>query len=172
MDERFYNVGKIVNTHGINGEVRVIAVTDFEERFDPGSRLFFFNEGQSEPEELIVKTHRKHKQFDLLSFENFNSINDVERFKGGKLKVSHSDLNELDEGEFYYHEIIGCDVISSTGHPIGKVKEILSPGANDVWVVQRDGKKDALIPYIDSIVKQIDIEKREIVIDVMEGLLD
>ncbi|WP_188205784.1 ribosome maturation factor RimM [Alkalibacillus aidingensis] len=170
MSKEYLNVGKIVNTHGVRGEVRVIAVTDFDERFEPGSRLYILDEQQS-PTELIVKTHRKHKQFDLLSFEGYESINEVEPLKNYQLKVAQEDLHELDEGEFYYYEIIGCQVYLTDGSHIGHVKEILSPGANDVWVVQRQGKKDALIPYIDDVVKQVDIENQRIVIEEMEGLL-
>lgn len=173
MADQYYNVGKIVNTHGIKGEVRVIAITDFEdERFQPGSRLYFFKQDNDEPVELIVRTHRKHKQFNLLSFEDYPSINDVEQFKGGLLKVHEKDLGELDEGEFYYHEIIGSSVYTTSGLLIGEIKEILSPGANDVWVVKREGKKDALIPYIDQVVKEVNVEEKEIVIELMEGLLD
>ncbi|SEP56532.1 ribosome maturation factor RimM [Piscibacillus halophilus] len=171
--ERYYNVGKIVNTHGVKGEVRVIPITDFEERFTPGNQLLFFKDDHDEnPETLTVKSHRKHKQFELLTFESMDNINDVERFKGGILKISESDLHDLDEDEFYYHEIIGCDVYNTEGELVGKVKEILQPGANDVWVVQRKGKKDALIPYIEPVVKSVDVQNKRITIEEMEGLLD
>ncbi|MFU1850434.1 ribosome maturation factor RimM, partial [Enterococcus faecium] len=76
------------------------------------------------------------------------------------------------ENEYYYHEIIGLTVIDEQARELGKIKEILSPGANDVWVVQRKGKKDALIPYIESVVKQIDLDKGEVHIEIPEGLLD
>ncbi|PKR78598.1 ribosome maturation factor RimM [Halalkalibacillus sediminis] len=172
MEHRYFNVGKIVNTHGVKGEVRVIPITDFEERFEPGHRLYFFPEKNTDHIELTVKTHRKHKQFDLLSFDELESINDVEPLKGGTLKVSENDLHELEEEEFYYYEIIGCEVVLMDGTLVGEVKEILSPGANDVWVVKRKGMKDALIPYIEPIVKEIDLEKGQIRIEDMEGMLD
>ncbi|TFB23232.1 ribosome maturation factor RimM [Filobacillus milosensis] len=171
--ERFFNVGKVVNTHGVKGEVRVIPITDFDERFEPGSRLLFFKDDQdNNPQELTVKSHRKHKQFDLLTFDTYESINEVEPFKGGLLKIPESDLHELDENEFYFHEIIGCEVYKDNGDYVGKIKEILQPGANDVWVVKREGLKDALIPYIESVVKEIDISNQKVIIEEMEGLLD
>ncbi|MFD2638252.1 ribosome maturation factor RimM [Piscibacillus salipiscarius] len=170
--ERYFNVGKIVNTHGVKGEVRVIAITDFDERFTPGNQLYFFKENDDQPEELTIKTHRKHKQFDLLSFESMENINDVERLKGGNLKIPESSMHELEENEFYFHEIIGCEVYNVDGELIGKVKEILQPGANDVWVVQRQGKKDALIPYIESVVKSVDVQNGSVMIEEMEGLLE
>ncbi|WP_243289897.1 ribosome maturation factor RimM [Bacillus sp. FJAT-47783] len=172
MSEKWFNVGKIVNTHGIRGEVRVISKTDFpEERYQPGNLLFVFKEGQ-DPVEVVVKTRRPHKNFDLLTFEGYESINEVEPFKGSLLKIPESQLGVLDEGEFYFHEIIGCHVFAEDGVEIGTVKEILTPGANDVWVVKRKGKKDALIPFIDEVVKQIDVSNKKITISLMEGLLD
>ena len=84
----YLNVGKIVNTQGIKGEVRVISTTDFpEERYKKGEVLTLFQEGKA-PVELTVKSHRKHKNFDLLSFENHPSINDVEKYRDGILRVS------------------------------------------------------------------------------------
>ncbi|GEL75899.1 ribosome maturation factor RimM [Tenuibacillus multivorans] len=171
--QRFFNVGKIVNTHGVKGEVRVIPITDFDERFAPGNLLYFFADDQAiDPQELIVKSHRKHKQFDLLTFESFETIDDVEHFKGGVLKIPESELHELNEGEFYYYEIIGCEVYKDDGDFVGTIKEILQPGANDVWVVERKGLSDALIPYIDSVVKKVDVENKQVIIEEMEGLLD
>ena len=73
---------------------------------------------------------------------------------------------------YFDHEIIGLTVEEAAGQVIGKVKEILSPGANDVWVVQRPGQKDALIPYIESVVKEIDIAAGKVIVEIPEGLLD
>ena len=102
----YLNVGKVVNTHGIRGEVRVISQTDFpEERYQKGAKLTLFREGQK-PLELTITSHRKHKNFDLLTFEGYPNINDVERFRDGILKVSEDDLTDLEENEFYYYEII------------------------------------------------------------------
>jgi len=167
----YLNVGKIVNTHGIRGEVRVISQTDFpEQRYRKGKQLTLFRENQPGLD-LTVSGHRKHKNFDLLTFEGYPNINDVEPFRNGILKVSKEDLAQLEENEFYYHDIIGLTVLEND-QVIGKVKEILSPGANDVWVIQRKGKKDALIPYIESVVKAIDLASGEVQVEIPEGLLD
>ncbi|KFF57006.1 MULTISPECIES: ribosome maturation factor RimM [Bacillus] len=173
MTKRWFNVGKIVNTHGIKGEVRVISKTDFaEKRYKPGNTLYLFMDGRNEPVEVTVNTHRLHKQFHLLQFKERQSLNEVEELKNAIIKVPEEDLGELNEGEFYFHEIIGCEVFTEEGELIGKVKEILTPGANDVWVIERKGKKDALIPYIESVVKHIDVSEKKIEIDLMEGLID
>ncbi|WP_207941796.1 16S rRNA processing protein RimM [Enterococcus sp. DIV2402] len=168
----YLNVGKIVNTHGIRGEVRVISQTDFpEQRYQKGAKLTLFRKGNA-PLDVTVSGHRKHKNFDLLTFEGYPTINDVEPFRDGILKVAEEFLTDLEENEYYYYEIIGLNVIDEQGNLLGKIKEILSPGANDVWVVQRKGEKDALIPYIESVVKEIDLDANEVHVEIPEGLLD
>ena len=168
----YYKVGKIVNTHGIRGEVRVISTTDFtEERYQVGEKLFLFRDNQ-DVLPLTIASYRRHKNFDLLSFEGYPNINDVEAFREGILKISEKQMGELDEHEYYYHEIIGLTVIDEADKEIGKITEILSPGANDVWVVKRKGKKDALIPYIESVVKDIDLTEGVVHVEIPEGLLD
>jgi 16S rRNA processing protein RimM len=170
--EKWFNVGKIVNTQGIKGEVRVISTTDFpEERYKKGNVLFLFLPNNETPVQLTIKSHRKHKNFDLLLFEGYENINEVEKFRDGIIKVPESQLGALDEGEFYFHEIIGCLVFTKLGEEVGKVTEILTPGANDVWVVKGKKGKEVLIPYIDDVVKKVDLKEKIILIDPMEGLL-
>lgn len=166
----FLQVGKIVNTHALQGEVKVISNSDFkEDRFKKGSQLIIDFNGDYIG--VTVATHRVHKGADLLKFKHLNSINDVEKYKGCLLLVATDELDELDENEFYYFEIIGCQVVTTEGEVIGEISEILETGANDVWVVKRPGKKDALIPYIEDVVKSVDTESKKVIIEVLEGLL-
>ncbi|HEY2421348.1 MAG TPA: ribosome maturation factor RimM [Neobacillus sp.] len=169
--EKWFNVGKIVNTQGLKGEVRVISRTDFpKERYKVGNVLYLFMPKANSPIELTVKSHRTHKNFELLTFEGYENINEVEKFREGILKVPESQLSKLDEGEFYFHEIIGCLVATTKGEEIGEITEILSPGANDVWVIKSKTGKEILIPYIDEVVKKVDIKEKVILIEPMEGL--
>ncbi|MGL4697866.1 ribosome maturation factor RimM [Enterococcus larvae] len=168
----YLNVGKIVNTQGIKGEVRVISQTDFPElRYKKGSVLTLFQDGKK-PIQLVIKSHRKHKNFDIVSFEEHPNINDVEKYRDGILKIEKDNVGELDDNEFYYHEIIGLAVLDEEGTELGKIKEILSPGANDVWVVQRIKKRDLLLPYIESVVKKVDVANGQVIVEIPEGLID
>lgn len=171
MTDKMYDVGKIVNTHGVRGEVRVIRITDFDDRFQVGNTLYLIKDNE-QPRHLIIAGHRTHKQFDLLHFEGLDNINDVEHFKGAHLKIKEEQLTKLNEGEYYHHEIIGCDVHTISGEMIGVIKDVLSPGANDVWVIKPAKGKDILIPYIKSVVKVVDVTEKKVTIDPMEGLLD
>lgn len=168
----WFNVGKIVNTQGIKGEVRVVSRTDFtESRYKVGNTLYLFKSEGTDPIEVIVKSHRVHKSFDLLMFEGYNNLNDVEKLRDYVIKVPEDQLEELEENEYYFHEIIGCVVFTEEGEELGKISEILTPGANDVWVVKRKGEKELLIPYIEEIVKEINVDDKIIKIHLMEGLL-
>ena len=167
----WYNVGKIVNTHGIRGEVRVISSTDFpEERYAVGNKLSLFRDGKS-PLVLTVASHRQHKNFDLLTFEGYLTIEMVQEFRDGILKVSENQLSDLEGDEYYFHEILGCTVFGVDGQEIGVVTDILQTGANDVWTVTPAKGKAHDIPYIEDVVKEIDVEEKKIVIDVLDGLL-
>lgn len=170
--EKWFNVGKIVNTHGIKGEVRVVSKTDFaNKRYKKGNSLFLFLPDSPQPIELIVATHRTHKNFDLLTFTGYDNINEVEKWKGAILKVPETQLSKLPKGEYYFHEIIGCVIITEDGEEVGVVKEILTPGANDVWVVKGKNGKEQLIPYIEDVVKDINVSEKVIRITPIEGLL-
>ncbi|MGH2066362.1 ribosome maturation factor RimM [Aerococcus urinaeequi] len=174
-EEQYYLVGKIVNTQALRGEVRVMATTDFpEERFKIGAILAIFN-GNKLVETVEVDGHRLHKNFNLLHFKGKDNINDVEKFKGFDLKVAGTEreADELDENEFYYDDIIGLKVYTTDEIYLGKVREITSLPSNDVWAIQRPNKgKDILIPYIEDIVLEIDLDDNRVVIDPMDGLID
>lgn len=169
--EKLFDVGKIVNTHGIKGEVRVVRITDFEERFLPGNTLYIVKENE-EPFAVTIEKHRMHKQFDLLTFEEFNRIDQVEELKDSLLKIVESDMTALATGEYYYHEIIGCIVETEQGEVLGEIISVLSPGANDVWIIQTSDKKEILIPFIDDVVKNVDIDNKVVQIHLLEGLID
>ncbi len=169
---KYYTVGKLVNTQGLRGEVRVVSTTDFPDiRFKKGNKLLLFLEKQNQPIELEVASFREHKEFFILTFKGYPTINDVEKLKGGDLRVPETDLIELDEDEFYIHQLIGCEVFTDEGELLGTIKEVLQPGANDVWVVKGKGGKEILLPYIDDCIKQVDVQNKKVICHIMEGLL-
>ncbi|GAB2026970.1 ribosome maturation factor RimM [Lactovum odontotermitis] len=169
----FYRVGVIVNTQGLQGEVRVKSFTDFpEERFKKGSVLALFDTTDEFVENLKVTRARSSKNLWIVKFADFDHIDQVEKFRDYTLKVAEENLSELDENEFYYHDIIGLDVYDNQNEKIGVISEILQPGANDVWVVKRSSKPDLLLPYIPSVVLSVDLMEKQVVVEVPEGLDD
>lgn len=169
---KFYKVGTIVNTQGLQGELRVMPSTDFaEERFSKNAVLALFDEKDNYIQDLTVKTGRPQKNFYIVKFEGLYHINEVEKYKGFSLKIAEENQSELDEGEFYYHEIIGSDVYEND-LLIGQISEILQPGANDVWVVKRKGKRDLLLPYIPPVILNVDVANHRVDVEIMDGLDD
>ena len=165
-------VGKIVNTHSLKGEVKVISSTDFEEeRFKKGSKLLI-TRGNQLIREVVVESYRNHKNFLLVKFEGIDSVEEAEKLKNLQIKIDSDEVGELEENEFYFHEIIGCQVFDENDRNLGEIIDILTPGANDVWVIKGEEGKEILIPYIEDVVKQIDITNKKVNIEVMEGLID
>ncbi|CCI85714.1 16S rRNA processing protein [Lactobacillus pasteurii DSM 23907 = CRBIP 24.76] len=167
---QFYDVAKILTTHGLNGEVKVQVITDFpEDRFETGVKLKLKNSEQV----LTVKAGRLFKQFWLVQFEEITSIDQAEKLRGQILVISEEDQQELPEGFYYYHDILGCQVLDQeSGEKIGKIVEIETPGANDIWLVKEDNGKEFWLPYIDQVVKKVDIAEKKVYVELMEGLRD
>lgn len=169
------SIGRINNTHGIKGELRISPETDFaEERFRPGQVVAIVDKGQTLYEGATIQAARFHKGIYIVKFEDFDDINQVEVYKGARLMISEADLPDLEEGEYYHHQLLGLEVVTSDGQSIGQVKEVLNLPANDVFVVKRPKKQqqDALIPHIHDIVKDVDLDQGQIIIELMEGLID
>ncbi|MGN7383287.1 ribosome maturation factor RimM [Paenibacillus sp. SAFN-117] len=173
MSGKLFNVGKIVNTHGIRGELKVVPHTDFPDiRFRKGSRLVLTDAEMTTRVPVIVESGRPQKNVYLVKFSGLDDINQVEKYKGWMLKVTEEDLVDLEEGEYYYHQIIGCTVQTEEGEVLGTIDEILSPGANDVWVVNRPQGKPVLVPVIDDVLINVDVAGKRVTIRVMEGMMD
>ena len=165
-------VGKIVNTHSLKGEVKVISSTDFEEeRFKKGSKLLI-TRGNQLIREVVIQSYRNHKNFLLVKFEGIDSVEEAEKLKNLQIKIDSDEVGELEENEFYFHQIIGCEVFDENDKNLGEIIDILTPGANDVWVIKGENGKEILIPYIEDVVKKIDIISKKVNIEVMEGLID
>ncbi|WP_309121310.1 ribosome maturation factor RimM [Paenibacillus sp.] len=173
MKPKLLTVGKVANTHGIRGELKVWPETDFpEQRFKSGAGLLLVSPDEAKTMPLTVVTARPQKTVYIVKFKEFDNINQAEPYKGWSLKVSAEERAKLDRDEFYFHDIIGCDVRTEEGEAVGVVTDILRPGANDVWVVKRTNGKTAYIPYIADVVLDVDVAGKVVTIRLMEGLLE
>jgi len=169
---RLLNVGKIVNTHGIKGELKVWPQTDFPEvRFKAGNRLLMISPEAGNPITVEIVSAREQKKMYVVKIKGFDNINDVEKYKGWELKVPEEDRVPLEEGEYYVRDIVGCEVFTEEGELLGTVTDTLSPGANDIWVVKMPKGKELLLPVIDDVVLDVDVAARKIKVHLMEGLL-
>lgn len=157
-------VGQIVNTHGIRGELKVKSSTDFvEERFEKGAHLWIDFENQMI--DMIVKKHRFHKGHILVTFEDHENINFVEKYKGCFL-YAEKNMNLLEDDEYYVGDLIGCDIYQD-GKILGKVTDVQLYDHHDILVVE--GKKKIMIPYVNAFVKDVNIDEKRIDVSLIEG---
>lgn len=166
--EDYLRVGTYANTHGVRGEIKVYPHTDDVRRFsDLDSVMLDTKDGIITYE---IQSVRYYKNMAIIKFKGIDNINDIEKYKGSDIFIDRSQAVELDEDEYFLCDIIGADVYTDTDEKLGTVKEVLQTGANDVYVVQRDDKKDILIPVIPSFVLDIDTDNKLVKVHMLPGL--
>ena len=163
MNDNYLRAGKIVNTHALRGEVRIFPYCDDAEflcEFD-----YLYIDGT----EYEVEYSRVHKGQALVKFFDIDDINHAEALVGAYVYIEKTDI-ELEEGRYFIEDIKGCEVFDiDTGVCYGKVTNVIKTGANDVYEVS-DGERELLIPKIDDVVKEIDIDGKRITIRPIKGL--
>ena len=170
MTDRF-QVGVIASTHGLQGEVNVFPTTEDPNRFKKLKKVTLHTQ-RGEELELEVQSARFFKKFVIVKFKEFNNINDVEKFRGCELTIDRKDALKLEPGEYYCADLIGLDIVDEDGKVLGKVSDIIQTGANDVYEMTVDCTDEKVyVPAIKDCVKEINIEKGQIIIHVMDGLL-
>lgn len=163
-------VGVITQTHGIRGEVKVFPTTDDANRFQKLKEVIL--ETGKERLTLTVAGVKFFKQYVILKFREYDSINDVEKYKGAKLLVPREKAVKLQKDEYFVADLIGMQVVTEDGEPFGRLKNVLETGANDVYVVETTEGKEVLLPAIKECIQQVDMEKGVITVHIMDGLLD
>lgn len=163
-------VGRIARPHGLRGQVAVNPETDFmEERFRPGAHLWMRTpRGQ---QELTIDTVRFQRERPIVGFEGFSSIDDVEPLAGLELRIPPEALQPLDPGHYYEHELVGCEVETVSGRPIGTVARVEGGTGGSRLVVDGD-PEEILVPLALDICVEIDVAAKRIRIDPPEGLLE
>lgn len=158
-------VATIINTHGLKGECKLYLHTDdAKSRFKKG-QVFYFQDKTS----ITVISYREQKGFGYCKFEGIDTIEKAEALKTRELFIKKEELPELEEGVYYYHELINCIVYNEKDELLGKVTDILETGANLVLRVSNDNS-NFLLPFVDAFLINVDVEKKMIVIKEMEGL--
>ena len=165
------HIGKLVNTHGLKGELKIESWSDFDEiRYAKGSTVYI--DYQDELIEVHPVSYRVHKGYALVAFEGLQDINLVEKYKTCEILIADSDRQDLPEGEYYVDELIGMTVKDEEGNLIGTVIDVEETrGAQNNLRVERKGMKDALIPYVPEFITDIDDVEGVITVHVIEGLL-
>lgn len=162
----YINIGKIVNTHGIKGEVRLLSNFKYKDKVFIKDFIIYI--GKDKIKEKII-SYRPHKQFDMICMAGYTNINEVLKYKGMQVYIKKQDL-KLDDNKYLNEDIIGMDVVIDN-KVIGVISDIEKNVNQELLVVNKDNKK-YLIPYVDNFVNKIDINNNKIYINNIKGLFE
>ena len=163
---KYVLIGKIVNTHGIKGEIRILSDFKYKDRvFVPDMKIYI---GKDKKEE-VIKTYRHHKIFEMITMNNYNDINEVLKYKGDYVFINKEDLI-LKENEYLNEDLINLEVYIDDKY-IGTIKKIEKYSKNELFRV-KNNEKDYLIPYNFDIILNVDLKKKRIDVKNIPGLID
>ena len=164
--EEFIYIGKIVNTHGIKGEIRILS--DFEKKdkvFIKGMPIYIGRKKEKE----VITSYRHHKNFEMITMEGYTDINQVLRYKGLYVYIKKEDLN-LEDGEYLETDLINLTVLVDNEEK-GIITDIRDSGHNKFLVIKTDSK-EVFIPYQKEFIGNIDFTNKKIEIKPIKGMFE
>lgn len=165
----YLEIGQIVNTNGLKGMLKVRPLTDDLTRFDDLETVYI--DMHKELIEFKVQEVRYSKNMVLLKLEGIDDIDEAEKFRNLYIKINREDAVDLDENSYFIVDIIGSQVYTEKDELLGKITEVLELKSNDVYVVKNAEGKEILLPAIEDVIKNIDIENKKVIIHLMDGLI-
>jgi 16S rRNA processing protein RimM len=165
VDEPTVVVGVVTGVHGLRGDVSVQNRSDNPDRWAPGGTVL-----REDGTALTIESSRRHGRRLLVKFAGVADRNAAERIRGTVLVVPESWLPDLAEGEWWAHQLEGCEVRTVSGRILGVVKEVIPNPANDIWVAVDAEGIETLVPALADLLIDVDVEARTIVVDDVPGL--
>lgn len=163
----YFRIGKIINTQGLKGEVRVLPLTDDVKRFDDAKFVFI-------DDQKLIKTDVEHVRYQkdlvIIKFKNIDTIEDAEKLKNTYILIDRKNAIKLSNDRYFVCDIIGLLVYSTDDCFYGEITDVIQTGSNDVYVV-KNHNKEILIPALKTVVKEIDINNGRMVVELPEGLI-
>ena len=162
-------IGQIVNTFGIKGMVKVKPFTDDIRRFDELKKVYV--EKNSNQTEYEIEEVKYHKDMVLIKFKGIDKVEQAEMLRNSYLTVSRDSVEKLEEGRYYIVDLLGLEVYTDEQVLLGTLEDIFNTGSNDIYVVKDKQGKQILLPAIQDVIKQIDIENKKIIVHLLPGLI-
>ncbi len=167
-------IGKIVGAHGLNGTSKVFSYAESVSIFTP-NRSIILRPPEGQERTCVIQWAKQHTRCILLALEGVTDRTQAESLIGCELLIPKSSLPEPEEGTYYWFDLIGLLVYTTNGRYLGRLESIIPTGSNDVYVVRPDaadieGKNDVLVPAIESVVKEIDLERNLMRVDLPADL--
>lgn len=166
-EPEFLVVGKLGKPHGVQGEIVMDIYTDFPERLKQGEIVYIG--AQLQP--VHITKQRPHSRGLLVSFDGFQTREKVAGLRNSIVQVRTADRPKLPKGEYYHHQMLGLQVVDENETILGRITAILETGANDVYVVKDDLGAEVLIPALESVILDIDLEENQVRVHLLPGLL-
>lgn len=167
--EKYLEIGQIVNTFGIKGQVKVNPFTDDINRFDELKEVYV--EKKHELKLFQIEKVNYSKNMVILKLKGIETPEQAETLRNSYLKIDRKDAKKLPEGTYYIADLIGLDVYTDEDKFLGKVDYIYNAGSSDIYVVKDEQGKEVLLPAIKDVLKQVDLENGKIIVHIIEGLI-
>ena len=162
----YLTVGYLRRPHGLRGEIVMDLHTDFPERLKRGKKLLVSEEHTP----LTIQAVREHQKGVLIKFNGIDTPEDAGQYRNQWVYVKASEVLPLPEGQLYQHQLFGFQVVDENNNPLGELVEIIETGANNVYVVKDESGRELLLPAIPSVILNLDAERRQIRVHLLEGL--
>lgn len=159
-------IGRVLKPWSYHGELKIEILTEFPERFASLRQVFLGDDAKL----FSVERVRLHGNAALLKLKGIDSTEAAAKLRDQLVQVALEDAVRLPKGKLYLYQVVGLRVTTTDGQALGEIAEVLDTGANDVYVV-KDGAREILIPAIEDVVKEISLDRGEVVIKLMEGLI-
>lgn len=163
-------LGKVAATHGIKGQLRIVPYSGSGETFLSLKSVLLRNTAGKTVEQNIAAVS-SHGRKVLVALKGYTDINQVIPFVGSEVLIKREQLPPVEEGEFYWHDLIGMQVVTDTGRKLGVLESIIETGSNDVYVVT-SGKEEILVPALEDVVVSVDLAAKIMTVAPVEGLFD
>ncbi len=165
---KYLELGQIVNTKGLKGEVKINSFTEDNTKFERISKVFIKRKETLKEYEIEKVGYNKNQV--IIKFKNINTVEEAETLRNSYIVVDREIFGKLPEGVYYIADLIGLEVYTENNEYLGKVDDIFNTGSNDIYVVKDDLGKQKLLPGIDEVIKKIDLEEGKIIVNLIEGL--
>ncbi len=162
-------IGQIVNTFGIKGIVKVKPFTDDINRFDNLKTVYI--EKNNTQKEYEIEEVKYHKDMVLIKFKGVDTVEQAELLRNAYLTISRDSAEKLEEGRYYIVDMLGLEVYTDEQVLLGTLDDIFNTGSNDIYVVKDKQGKQILLPAIQDVIKQIDMENRKMIVHLLPGLV-
>lgn len=168
--EKYLEIGQIVNTFGIKGQVKIVPFTDDITRFDELKEIYV--EKKNELKLFQIEQVNYKKNMVILKLKGIETVEEAEKLRNCYLKIDRKDAKELPKDTYFIVDLLGLDVYTDEGKLLGKVDDIYNAGSSDIYVVKDELGKQILLPAIKDVLKEVDLENQKIIVHLIKGLVD